>query len=313
MRRAAPAGLPAAVFLAALLVALGACSTAPRQSDSVTVVKDQAAEAAKAGNAHYRQGRWELALEFFTQALKANLSIDNEAGAAQSYNSIGKVYLDVDRYDEAEAAFAKANGIAVRLGGEPLFLTTNNLGELALHRGDARGALEIFDRLLAGSLKDVPREQVRMLYHNLGSAYKATGDYARSLEWLRQALAIDLELKLHWEAAADHYMIASVYSKLEDYPSAAEHARLALEYDKRIENVLDIMKDLAALGIIAMKAGDPAASYGYFERSYLAASALGSAPDIRSALAGLIAAGEALGKTAEVAAYRETLAGLGSP
>lgn len=306
-RSAAPA------ILAAAALALGACSTAPRQSDTVTVVRDQAAEAAKAGNAYYRQGRWELALEFFTQALDANLSIDNEAGAVQSYNSIGKVYLDVDRYDEAEAAFRRALATAARLGGQPLFLTTNNLGELALHRGDARGALEIFEGLLAGSLKDVPQDQVRLLYHNIGSACKATGDYARSLEWLHKALAIDRALELHWEAAADHYMIASVYSKQGDYTSAAEHAQLALEYDKRIENVLDIMKDLAALGLISMKAGDPAAAFVYYERSYLAAVRRGGAGDIRSALEGLIASGEALGKAAEVAAYRKALADLGPP
>jgi tetratricopeptide (TPR) repeat protein len=298
-------------FAAALLLA--ACSSAPKKSDTATDVKNRAAQAALSGNTYYRQGRYELALQFFTQALNENLSVDNEAGVVQSYNSIGRVYLAVGMNDEAESAFVKASAIAVRLGGEPLFVTSNNLGELYLRRGDARGAVEIFERVLAGSLKDVQPDQVGLLYHNLGSAYKATGELDEALAWLRKALAINLAEKLYEEAAADYYMIASVQSKQGDYAAAAKNAELALENDKRMENALGVTKDLLALGLIASRAGDSAVAHGYFERSYLAATALGSTADIRSALEGLIASGEALGKTAEAAAYRKALADLGSP
>lgn len=300
-------------LLLAAAIALGACSTAPKQADTATDVKNRAAEAALSGNAYYRQGRYELALQFFTQALDENLSVDNEAGVVQSYNSIGRVYLAVGMHDEAESSFVKAEAIAVRLGGEPLFVTSNNLGELALRRGDARVAVQIFERVLGGSLKDVTREQLGLLYHNLGSGYKATGDLDRAMEWLRKALAVDLGEKLYEEAAADYYMIASVHSKRGDYASAAENALLALEYDKRTENAFGVTKDLLAIGLIASRAGDHETAYGYFERSRLAATALGSTADIRSALQGLIASGEALGRTDEVAAYRKALADLGSP
>jgi tetratricopeptide (TPR) repeat protein len=299
------------ILAAALVVA--ACSSVPRTTGEASDVKNRAAEAAASGNAYYRQGRYDLALQFFTQALSENLSVDNEAGVVQSYNSIGRVYLAVGMDSEAEAAFTKANAIAVRLGGESLFVTSNNLGELHLRRGDARGAVEIFERVVGGSLKDVPPGQLGLLYHNLGSAYKATGDLSRALAWLQKALALDLDQKLFEEAAADYYMIASVYSKQGDYAAAAKNAALALEYDKRTENSLGVIKDLLALGLIAQKAGDHEAAYGYFERSRLAAQALGSTPDVRRALEGLIASGEALGKTAEVAAHRKALADLGAP
>jgi tetratricopeptide (TPR) repeat protein len=297
----------------AAVVALAACSSAPKQSGEATDVKNRAAEAALSGNTYYRQGRYDLALQYFTQALNENLSVDNETGVVQSYNSIGRVYLAVGMNDQAEAAFVKADAIAVRLGGEPLFVTSNNLGELALRSGDARGAVEIFERAIGGPLAGIPPQQLGLLYHNLGSAYKATGDLARAMEWLEKALAVDLAEKLLEEAAADYYMIASVRSKQGDYAAAANNAELALDYDKRTENSLGVIKDLAALGLIAMKAGDPSSAYAWFERSRLAATALGSTADIRSALEGLIASGEALGKTAEVAAHRKALTDLGSP
>ena len=299
--------------LAALVMLLGACSTAPKKADESTDVKNRAAEAAQFGNSYYRQGRYDLALQFFTQALNENLSVDNEPGVVQSYNSIGRVYLAVGMVDEAETAFLKAQAIAVRLGGESLFVTSNNLGELYLRRGDAAGALETFERVLGGSLAGMPPAQVGLLYHNLGSAYKATGDLDRAMEWLKKALAVNLDEKLYEEAAADYYMIASVYSKQGDYASAARNAGLALEYDKRIENALGVVKDLLALGLVAEKAGDHAAAYDYFLRSHLAATALSSRSDIRAALEGLIASGEALGKASEVAEHRKALAEIASP
>lgn len=316
MRRAAPVGRLAALLLAALLPAgllPTACSSAPAPADSSTEVKNRAAEAARSGNDYYRQGRYELALQFFAQALNENASIDNQPGVVQSYNSVGRTYLALGRLDEAEAAFREAAANAASLDDEARLLTEINLGELALRRGDAPGALAAFERLLGEAGAGTPPEQLGLLYHDLGSAYKATGDLGRALEWLENARAINLGAKLYEEAAADSYMIASVHSKRGDWAAAAENASRALEYDKRMENTLGIVKDLAALGTISAKAGDAAAAYDYFRRSYLAASALESTPDIRSALEGLVAAGEALGKTAETAAYREALANLGSP
>ena len=304
-----PVSAPAAV----LMILLASCSTAPKQPDRATEVKDRAAEATQFGNAYYRQGRYDLAMQFFTQALESNLSVDNETGVIQSYNSIGRVYLAMGRVDDAETSFLKALAIADPLGGEPLFVTTNNLGELYLRRGDARTALETFRRVLAGPVAGISAAETGLLSHNLGSAYKATGDLARAMEWLQKSLAINLGGRLYEEAAADYYMIASVYSKQGDHENARRHAELALEYDKRIENSLGIVKDLAALGLIASRAGDAETAYGFFQRSYLAATALRSTADTRAALEGLIATGETIGRTAEVAAHRKALADLSAP
>jgi tetratricopeptide (TPR) repeat protein len=307
MRRAA-----ALTALAAALL-LASCSTAPERPEQASDVKNRAAAAAKSGNEYYREGRYDLALQFHAQALKENQSVDNEPGVVGSYNSIGRIYLAVGMIDEAETQFLLAWESAERLGGESLFVTSINLGELQLRRADAAGALETFERVAGGPLAGMPPDQVGLLYHNLGSAYKATGDLERALEWLQKALAVNVGAKLYEEAASDCYMIASVYSKQGDYAAAARNAELALEYDKRVENPLGVVKDLLALGRIAEKVEDHASAWDYFRRAHLAATAQGSRADTRAALEGLISSGEALGKTAEVAGHRKALAALGSP
>ena len=107
-------------------------------------------------------------------------------------------------------------------------------------------------------------------------------------------------------------MIASVYSRDGKYDEAMRYAALALGYDKQVESSPGIAKDLYALGVIAAKKGDQAASFDYFQRSYLVSTTLGFKDDMRKALAGLVTAADALGRTADAEVYRKALADLGT-
>ncbi len=107
-------------------------------------------------------------------------------------------------------------------------------------------------------------------------------------------------------------MIASVYSRDGKFDEAVKNASQALAYDKQVESSPGIAKDLYALGVITAKKGDQAASFDYFQRSYLVSTSLGFKDDMRKALAGLVAAADALGRTADAEAYRKALADLGA-
>ena len=278
-------------------------------------MKNRAAEAAQFGNSYYRQGRYDLALQFFTQALNENLSVDNEPGVVQSYNSIGRVYLAVGMVDEAETAFLKAQAIAVRLGGESLFVTSNNLGELYLRRGDAAGALETFERVLGGSLAGMPPDQVGLLYHNLGSAYKATGDLDAGHGMAEEGAGREPRREA---------LRGSRGRLLHDRLRVLEAGRLRLRRAQRragprattsaSRTPSASSRTCSPSGCIAAEGRRPRG------RLRITSSARTSRPppwaaaaDIRAALEGLIGSGEALGKTAEVAEHRKALAALGSP
>jgi len=301
-------------FLACAASALAvSCSSAPPKSDTVTTVKNQAAEAVTFGNAYYRQGRYDLALQFFTQALDYYTSVDNAEGVIQSYNAIGQVYLAMDQFDKAEDIFSQARADS-RGAGESLFFATSiNLGELYLKKGEPQKALAIFQEALGVPAGKLTVEQTGVLYHNLGTAYKNIDDPVKALEYFGKSLEINIAHKLFEETAADYYMIASVHSRQGDFSAAAKNAELALSYDKRIENSQGIAMDLYALGLIANRRKDSEAAYGYFQRSYLVYTTLGMKADMKKALAELIAAADTLGRTAEVESYRKALADLESP
>jgi tetratricopeptide (TPR) repeat protein len=297
----------------------------------VTDVKKEASEAAIAGENYFRQGRYDLALQFFSQALNDYTSVDDVNGALKCSVSIGQVYLATDRVDEAAGMFTRARERARALS-TPLFIDSSiSLGELYLRRDEHQKALEIFQDTLAASgagaavpTDQPPRgsalpsgalspEQRGVLYHDIGVAYKAGGEYAKALEALNRSLQLNLGAKLSWQAAADYYMIASVYSKQEDYPAAARNAQAALDLDKKIENSPGIAQDLRALGLIARKRGDGATAYDYFQRSYLVFSTLGMKEETRKTLGDLADTADGLGLTADAQRYRAMLAQTGSP
>ncbi len=302
--------------LLGLLLAAGlactACSSAPPKTDTATDVKNRAAEATDFGNQNYRQGRYDLALSFFTQALELNVSVDNEAGVVQSYNSIGRVYMALDRIDLAEETLLKALPRA-RAKGSPdlIFVAANNLGELYLKKGDPQRAIGLFDQALELSSGKLTPAQMGVLNHNLGTAFKATGDLPRARTLLEKSLSLNLGAKLDEEAAADYYMLASVYSKQGDYDSARKNLLAALDLDKKIENSLGIAKDLNALGIVAGKSRDAEAAFDFFQRAYLVYTTIGIPGETRRALATLVEAAESAGKTGDAAEYRAALEKMG--
>ena len=321
--RARPFSAAPLLLIAACLLAVS-CSSAPKKAETVTEARNRAAEATDVGNAYYRQGRYDLALRFFSQALDDNTSVDNVEGIIQSSNSIGKVYMAIGSLDAAEEIFSSALTRSAGGSVELFFVSSNNLGELYLQKGEPAKALATFEQVLspasgapsgassgarAGGLSDLQRA---VLYHNLGAAHKNLGDFAKAREDLEKSLAINIAHKLAEETAADYYMLASVDSKQGNLESAMKNAELALAIDKKIENSVGIAMDLSALGIISLKRKDMAAAYDYFQRSYLVSTTLSMRSDMRKALIELIAVADALGRTAEAENDRRALMELES-
>jgi tetratricopeptide (TPR) repeat protein len=299
-----------AAGIACALALLSSCSTAPTKTETVSTVKTQAAQASSFGDAYFKQGRYDLALQFFTQALDYNTSVDNGEGVIQSYDAIAKVYMATGDLGTAEDIFTRARELARSSKKSLFFVSSNSLGELYLARGEPQKSLAIFEEALAMPEEARTAAQLGILYHNLGTTHKNLGDPAKALEYYGKSLKINLANKLIEEAASDYYMIASVNSKQGDYEQAARNADLALAYDKQIENSQGIAKDLYALGLIATRRKDTASAYDYFQRAYLVFTTLGQKSEMKKSLTSLIASAESLGKAAEVQSYRKALTEL---
>ncbi|HEY9595510.1 MAG TPA: tetratricopeptide repeat protein, partial [Spirochaetia bacterium] len=210
----------AAALVATIALLLAACSTAPKQSDTVTTVRNQADQDGQYGEAYLKQGRYQLALQFFTQSLSEYTSIDYTDGIVKSYNAIGLTYLTMGSLDMAEDILQRARSRAGAASPSLAFTTLLNLGELYLARGDARKAMDVLGEAAAMPATSRTEAQEAILLHDTGTAQRDLGDSAGAIESYGKALKINLARKLFEMAASDHYMIASVHSRDGRYEEA---------------------------------------------------------------------------------------------
>jgi CHAT domain-containing protein/tetratricopeptide (TPR) repeat protein len=91
------------------------------------------------------RGRAEAALASFQRA--RGVFAEQPGIAAQIDSNAAEALLDLDRFDEAEAAFESALGALTKLGMvQAAAIVEGNLGDLANRQGRARQALERFER-----------------------------------------------------------------------------------------------------------------------------------------------------------------------
>ena len=304
----------AALAAALCLASLGSCSTAPKPSEVVTETRNRAAEATLIGNSWLRQGRYDLALRYFTEALQLNASVDNQEGVIRSTNSIGRVDMALGDLDEAERLFTRAAAQAEGGRQELVVLSRTNLGELHLERGEADLALAVFEELLAlppaGGMTD---EQQAVLYHDRGTARRNLGDLAGAREDLEKSLSLNLAARRSEAAAADYYMIASVDARQERPGGRRRCSETGAGPGQEGRELPGNRQGPVRPGSRVDAPGDPVSAHDYFERAYGVSTTLSLKADMRKALAGLVGASEALGRTAEAEEYRRILAELDAP
>jgi len=131
---------PAALLLVLALcagAALLSCSSAPKPSDTVMTVKTEGDQSSASGQSYYLQGRYELALQFFSQALTQYTSVDDGGGIVRAYIGVGRCEVALGQPDEAETAFQRARQRAQQEANAALLFDSRmNLAELYLSRGD---------------------------------------------------------------------------------------------------------------------------------------------------------------------------------
>ena len=253
------------------VAAFAGCSSKPKDNGDVYTKKNKAAEYSTYGNTYYDSSMYGQAMDFFKMALELNISVNNEAGMIENYNSIGKVHIALGDETQGEKLFLEAMALAVKLNDPGLYAkTASNLGEVYLRAGKtdkSRGMINEALEKLSGINGE--NETRAVLYHNAGVLNKHEGNFDEALRYFEMAKSLNEKLERRTELAANYYMIASIQSKLENYPAATASLKSALENDKRMEHSYGIAKDIHALAVVYSKSGEKELSYDYYKKAYL--------------------------------------------
>lgn len=308
IRHKARAGLSAAVALAALAIAAAgsACSSAPKRPSEVVAVKNEAADYSRLADGFLAAGQYASALQYYGEALTSNLSVDNIEGSIIARSSLGRVYLALRQYNDAERELGDALEDARAFGKPALIaLCLSNLGELRYAGNDKAAADSLFTE--AETLAVSNEAVVALVAHNRGVVAMSRGDYAAAEAFLAKSAALNERARRLSELASDRYVLASVAHAKGDLPGAIAWAGKALAADKAAENAPGIGADLEALAQLHRKAGHDDIAFDLYRRAFGVWLSLNRESDGERCLVALADLAASLGKESYLARYQALL------
>ncbi len=287
-------------------MALASCSSAPKKASAVVTVKNDAADYSKLADGFLAAGQYASALQYYGEALDANLSVDNIEGAIKSRGSLGRVHMALGSEADAEREFGDALEDA-RAFGKPglVALCLSNLGELRWAAGESDAAEALFNE--AEPLASGDEAMAAVVAHNRGVAAMGRGDYELARNFVTKAAAANERARRWTELGSNRYTLASIANAVGDLPAAISWALEALKADKTAENAPGIGADLEALARLSRKSGSDEAAFDFYRRAFGVWLSLNRAEEAERCLVALGELADSLGKESYALRYAELL------
>jgi transcriptional regulator with GAF, ATPase, and Fis domain/Tfp pilus assembly protein PilF len=129
------------------------------------------------GLIRYRLGQWDLAEENFRQALKISRETAHVQGEASALLALGLLCRRRRQFERADENYRRAYQLALQAGAtREALLAREFLGELALDRGDAAGAILLLEPALEEAIALAPEGDLAAeMETRLGLAYLLAG------------------------------------------------------------------------------------------------------------------------------------------
>ena len=141
--------------------------------------------------AHQNLGDYGRALDYFNQALRADLNAGDAQGEIIRLNNIGNVYYFEGRYFDALRFYQQAKSkvdatLAESWNPRRRLVTLANIAAVDQIVGKDEEALELY-KSLAASSQSIPARERAQLLANQGALYRRLGDPVKALELYRAA------------------------------------------------------------------------------------------------------------------------------
>ena len=254
------------VFISGLLVIFSACGTGKNISLKLKEYK-AAVAGLNAGNEWYKKGCYERALESVFKSHELFSLFDNQEGVAKSFNNLGNiyrakkdtesavlffdeairiykmihdergmvqaisnksaVYIDLDRYDEADICLNEAEKLSAK-GSFTYPPVLNNRGILLTRSGRHAEAKTVLRKALSVVKKENHFEYSAVNFA-LGNLMLEMKNYKEAGSYLNKALEMDKKAGFNKGIAGDLFAIGSLYVHSGDPDSALGYLQRSLK------------------------------------------------------------------------------------
>ncbi|MCK4311773.1 MAG: sigma 54-interacting transcriptional regulator [Candidatus Cloacimonetes bacterium] len=181
---------------------------------------------------------------------------------------MGKVYYSWVDWNKAQTEFEDAEKLYLKVNNlEGLAAVYNNLGVLAMYRGEGKNAESLFLKSLKYEKEKYNLSGISVCYSNLGYIFEDKSDYKKSLYYLNEALKIQKLLSDRNKITTIYLNIGVAYMDNGKYKKAEEAFNQLLEIAIEFNMYDNVIAALNNLGALFFKSGNFQKAIDYYERA----------------------------------------------
>jgi tetratricopeptide (TPR) repeat protein len=258
----------------------------PLNNGTLNEQRQEADRLLQLGQQQQQQGNLNQAVVAWEAALEIYRDLRDVEAQQMVYELLGKTYVDLGRYPEAEDAQRRCFAIARDLRDlQGQMFAANDLGLLLLsQRQQPNQAALLFAQALqiAQSLRHILGTAISLT--NLGRAAHTTGDYFQALGFYDSAIAAWHRAKDAQGAAMTETYLGDAYRALKDYRQATTAYQRSLVLAQRNSDRSTELRAITGLGLAYEGLGQPAKAENYLQQQLTLAQTSTNAAEILAAL-----------------------------
>jgi serine phosphatase RsbU (regulator of sigma subunit) len=219
-------------------------------SKEIKSLRSEALALHNIGNAYYNLADYKTALDYYLRSLRIKESLGvNKKGLLVSLGSVGNVFLDLKKPDEAYKYLNQALQIAKEIDhktGTASALIA--IGTVYSEKKDFDKALQYDFQALKIFEETGNTEAAATCYNNIADAYQDLGDFKKSRFYVTKASRLYEETGNVYGMALAYNNMGSLYEKTGEYQRAINYYKQGLEKANQIganDRVLAAYKGLA--------------------------------------------------------------------
>lgn len=168
---------------------------------------------AQIGQLHDALGEYDLALLHYDLALEFTERLSLSGQTASTLTMKATTLKNLNRYDEAKAAFDDAIELLKKLGEWPKFTTLHNLANLFARWGKPAKARYTVTRALKLALKEKDRVKEAIVKHTLANIERQLGNLDAALELALAACEINADLGESYRYLQGISLLSEIYER----------------------------------------------------------------------------------------------------
>jgi tetratricopeptide (TPR) repeat protein len=256
------------IFLLPAILVLGSCSTKPKSTGDIYIMRSFAEKGLDSANKEIAKGNFNNAHSLLIEYKRMAILTDDSSLISRICLSSGNALFNLDKTDDAFAEWEQAAYEAQR-AKNPELLSASRIfkarGSLVSGRMGAQAVLDEVNRESANIKKDV--FLTAYSWQVKGFAYRALGSYKEAEDAMKQSLAIHEKEKSLENLSFDWYTIASIRSLANNTAGALQALETSIEIDRRIENSWGLAASYRAMGDVYRKTGRESEALEAYERA----------------------------------------------